>query len=907
MTDATLILIDSAAELARARALVDRLWDSDNPADVARLQAQARLIEAYEVSHWPRRPSSTAELIRHIMDQHDLTRADMVPILGTPSRVSEVLRGKKELSLSMVQRLRARFDIPADVLLPPVRNKSSQRSNRRVALSKQPKAIRRSSKQAQGPWTDIALHTLGWKAFQDLCAHVCEEIFKLPVEIYREAQDGGQDATFVMRPSKKSRRTTAVTVQCKFSSKSDRTFNIADLTKEENNIVALRSGGEAETYVLMTNMSLAGTAAVAIKRRLRELGVLQAHVFGREFLTRVIRSSAKHRALVPRIYGLGDLSIILDERRAEQTRALLGHMLPTLQVYVPTRPHINAVRALTKHGIVLLLGNPATGKSTIAAILATIAIENIEHRCFKVEGPEELLASWNPNEAGGFYWIDDAFGPNQLREDFVDRWIAIMPKVQAAITGGNRFVLTSRRHIYEAAKPKLGTKNHPLFRDQQATVDVGILSLEERYQILYNHIKTGSQSTGWKREVKLHLEALANESNFLPEIARRLGDPAYTQHLRMSRDALVQFFREPKEHLSQTIRELSKLHRAALTLVFLHRGNMPVGAIAPAMQALVVKHFGVDIESLGNAIGQLRDSFLVQKADGPYSVVTFKHPTIGDALSAILGETDGMNELYLRGAKPQTILTEVVCVGVPEIQDAIAVDEGLDELLVERLTEAPDEPGVNRLFFAFLDERASDAAFRKVVERYPAVLRRKAYASRFSVYDPKVRALSRALRLGLLPDDLRAEASSRLESAIFDEQDTTFLDDDQILAMFPPTKLLRLPKRIRDELLGQIPALAEKIAEEADLDIEPADNFDALVFTMQACEQLLDGDVEAKSLLEDAELSISTAIEDVKSKRNKAEEETAIDWDWYEKASQRSALQASVNMSPRSIFSDVDE
>jgi hypothetical protein len=38
MMDATLIVIDSEAELARARALVDRLWHSDNPSDVARLQ-----------------------------------------------------------------------------------------------------------------------------------------------------------------------------------------------------------------------------------------------------------------------------------------------------------------------------------------------------------------------------------------------------------------------------------------------------------------------------------------------------------------------------------------------------------------------------------------------------------------------------------------------------------------------------------------------------------------------------------------------------------------------------------------------------------------------------------------------------------------------------------------------------
>jgi HTH-type transcriptional regulator / antitoxin HigA len=129
--DATLIVIDSDAELARARALVDRLWDSENPSDVARLQAQAHLIAAYEESKWPRRPPSTAELIRHLMDQHGLTRADLVPILGTPSRVSEVLRGKKELSMAMVQRLRARFRVPADLLIPPP--KQARRATKRVA------------------------------------------------------------------------------------------------------------------------------------------------------------------------------------------------------------------------------------------------------------------------------------------------------------------------------------------------------------------------------------------------------------------------------------------------------------------------------------------------------------------------------------------------------------------------------------------------------------------------------------------------------------------------------------------------------------------------------------------------------------------------------------------------------
>jgi len=117
--DATLIVIDSDAELVRARAFVDQLMASSDPADVARLAAQARLIAAYEQVKWPRRFLRTAEIIRYLMDQHGLSRADLVPILGTASRVSEVLSGKKGLSITMVQRLRTRFGVSADVLLPP--------------------------------------------------------------------------------------------------------------------------------------------------------------------------------------------------------------------------------------------------------------------------------------------------------------------------------------------------------------------------------------------------------------------------------------------------------------------------------------------------------------------------------------------------------------------------------------------------------------------------------------------------------------------------------------------------------------------------------------------------------------------------------------------------------------------
>ena len=48
--------------------------------------SQPTLLAAYEEGKWPRRPPGTSDLIRRLMDQHGLARADLVPILGTPSR-----------------------------------------------------------------------------------------------------------------------------------------------------------------------------------------------------------------------------------------------------------------------------------------------------------------------------------------------------------------------------------------------------------------------------------------------------------------------------------------------------------------------------------------------------------------------------------------------------------------------------------------------------------------------------------------------------------------------------------------------------------------------------------------------------------------------------------------------------
>ena len=81
----------------------------------------ATLIEAYEDNHFPMDPPDPIEAIKFRMEQQGLTRKDLGEMIGTRTRVAEVLARKRGLSISMIRRLHAKLGIPAEVLIRPSR------------------------------------------------------------------------------------------------------------------------------------------------------------------------------------------------------------------------------------------------------------------------------------------------------------------------------------------------------------------------------------------------------------------------------------------------------------------------------------------------------------------------------------------------------------------------------------------------------------------------------------------------------------------------------------------------------------------------------------------------------------------------------------------------------------------
>jgi len=113
-------IIKTPEEHEQAMARVMLLMDADpqpGSQDADELDLMALLIERYERKQFPIDVPGPLDAIRFRMDQQGLKKKDLIPYIGSASKVTEVLNGTRNLSLNMIRRLTDGLGIPADVLI----------------------------------------------------------------------------------------------------------------------------------------------------------------------------------------------------------------------------------------------------------------------------------------------------------------------------------------------------------------------------------------------------------------------------------------------------------------------------------------------------------------------------------------------------------------------------------------------------------------------------------------------------------------------------------------------------------------------------------------------------------------------------------------------------------------------
>jgi hypothetical protein len=752
---------------------------------------------------------------------------------------------------------------------------------------------------AQATEVNYELHTLGWKAFQDLCAAVLAETLGQTFQVFAPGNDGGRDGAFRGSWAKANGVDVegTFTAQCKFTNRPTTSLSLSLLHDEVKKAKGLAAQGLATNYLLLTNHVVSGTTAASVEAEFRKIdGIREFFLFGNEWLTQRIRASPLLRMLVPRVYGLGDLGQIMDERSYAQAKAILSSLGTDLSRFVITDAYQRSVEALTRHGFVLLLGEPASGKSTIAAVLALGALDNWKLSTLRVNSAGEFTQHWNAADPRQFFWVDDAFGATQYERELAYEWNRVLPSIHAAIEQGARIILTSRDYVYRAAKADLKEFAFPRLREAQVVIRVEELTDAEKDQIVYNHLKLGEQPVAFKSAIKPYLPIVGRVPKFLPEIARRLAHPYFTKSLQFSADSVRQFAEQPVDLLLDILTTLGRNELAALALIFMRGGavNSPVDVTDE--EAASLKRLGCTISDVVPAMQAMEESLVRLYLSDGVRHWGFRHPTIRDAIAGYTGSQAELLDIYLQGVATDRLLREVVCGPTAIVGARVVVPQSRYGGVLDRFGNV--EPRQTDFFLA---QRADRVFLDLFVRRFGWQERWSNPDVDFIAYQPAVRVIAKMHAVGLLPERERQAFVKIVSSVAVTLPDSAFLQLVDIRALFLSEEIDAVVKRfeglLESELEWWVESHKSSYTSSGD---DPREHFSELLKALGAFRSELE-----RLGREQATDHLMIAIEDIsdfiaRAERDREEEE--------EGGRLSGPLKAALLTpeGPRSIFDDVD-
>lgn len=126
--------IRNEADYEWALGEIERYFDNEpmpGAPDSDRFDILVSLVEAYEARAWPIELPDPIDALRVFLDRRALTTKDLAEVLESAPRATEILGRKRPLNLRMIQKLNAKWKIPADILIAPYHLDAERRRSTR--------------------------------------------------------------------------------------------------------------------------------------------------------------------------------------------------------------------------------------------------------------------------------------------------------------------------------------------------------------------------------------------------------------------------------------------------------------------------------------------------------------------------------------------------------------------------------------------------------------------------------------------------------------------------------------------------------------------------------------------------------------------------------------------------------
>lgn len=390
-------------------------------------------------------------------------------------------------------------------------------------------------------------------------------------------------------------------------------------------------------------------------------------------------------------------------------------------------------------------------------------------------------------------------------------------------------------------------------------IDVHDLSSQERHQILYNHLKLGSQPPAFRAEIKPHLVSVAAHPRFIPEIARRLADPTFTKRLYLTEYHLRQFVQKREQLLQEVLDGLDKESMAALALIYMKKDHLesPISLQKTEKDALL--RLGSSLGKCITALESLNGSLVVHHQVDGESVWRFKHPTIGDAFASALARSPELLGIFLLGSAAENLIEQVTC-GDVGIERAVMVPKQLYPQMIARLAEFTASEKYKSQYLAswgakwslqsFLTRRCSKEFLVLYLQTNPELVKKVCRPGLNLNSSSEVSLAVRLHAFGLLPEENRNTFVEAVSAYAVSGEDVYALDDEGIRSVFTDAEFDALVARVRAELMPRLGRVREREQDGYNAD-EPADeHLEHMFESFKTLKDKFGDDAEAVQIIE---------------------------------------------------------
>ena len=275
---------------------------------------------------------------------------------------------------------------------------------------------------------------------------------------------------------------------------------------------------------------------------------------------------------------------------------------------------------------------------------------------------------------------------------------------------------------------------------------------------------------------------------------------------------MVTFVDRQDAFIQDVIRSLDAESKAVLALVYMRNGKLesPITFGLPEREA--VERLGGTLGGCVNSLKSLRGTMVQLMLESGASYWKFKHPTIGDAVAALLSVNAEMIGIYIKGTPIEKLVQQVTC-GKVGLEKAIIVPASLFGLVIDRIeaayaarykTEEMSFWDVRARVETFLSYRCTKEFLGMLLQRQPKLLDR---VSDPGLYLNAVSEVDLAVRLNevdLLPEEYRRRFVEKIVGYALDGEDLYGIGDSRIQSVFTAAEREEFKNKLRGVLVPNL-------------------------------------------------------------------------------------------------------